>query len=219
MAETADVRRLALDPALVVVVIGVSGSGKSTVGRALAKMLDVPFLDGDELHSDASVAKMTGGRALADKDRLPWLAALAARIGAMAAARGGVIACSALKRSYRDALVSASQNVRFLQLSLDPAHARERVADRDDHFMPVSLVESQFSDFEPLEPGEPGTSIDATRELADKLEAFRAHLAEHYPTHDLAQDPQHPQDAQDAQDAHDPQAARPDDAPPDDAEG
>ena len=163
--------------ALVVIVIGVSGSGKSTVGRALADALDVPFLDGDELHPEANIAKMTAGHPLDDADRLPWLAALAARIGAMAAAEGGVIACSALKRAYRDALASAAPTVRFLQLALDPAAARARVTGRPGHFMPASLVESQFDEFEPLQPGEPGITVDATGELAVKLAAFRAHLA------------------------------------------
>lgn len=174
-----DVRRLATDPALVVIVIGVSGSGKSFVGRELAATLDVPFLDGDDLHSAESVAKMTAGRALGEQDRLPWLAALAARVGAMAAADGGVIACSALKRSYRDALLAAAPTVRFLQLSLDAAQARARVAGRADHFMPSSLVDSQFHEFEPLQPGEPGLAIDATRALEEKLAAFRDHLGAH----------------------------------------
>ena len=164
--------------ALVVIVIGVSGSGKSTVGLALADALEVPFLDGDELHPEANIAKMSAGRPLDDEDRLPWLAALAARVGAMAAGRGGVIACSALKRKYRDALASAAPTVRFLQLALDPAVALARVAGRPGHFMPGSLVESQFSEFEPLQPGERGITVDATRELEVKLAAFRAHLAQ-----------------------------------------
>lgn len=163
--------------ALVVIVIGVSGSGKSTVGRALADALEVPFLDGDELHPEANIAKMTAGLALDDEDRLPWLAALAARVGALAAAEGGVIACSALKRRYRDALAAAAPTVRFLQLALDPAAAAARVTGRVGHFMPASLVESQFSEFEPLQPGEPGITVDATGELEVKLAAFRAHLA------------------------------------------
>jgi gluconokinase len=188
-AESADVARLTTDPALVVVVIGVSGSGKSFVGRELAATLDVPFLDGDDLHSLDSVAKMTAGHALGEQDRLPWLAALAARVGALAAAKGGVIACSALKRSYRDALLAAAPNVRFLQLSLERDEARARVSGRADHFMPSSLVDSQFSEFEPLQPGEPGISVDATRSLEDKLAAIREHLGRgagrppHRPSH------------------------------------
>lgn len=163
--------------ALVVIVIGVSGSGKSTVGRALAEALSVPFLDGDELHTEANVAKMATGHPLDDEDRLPWLASLAARVGEMAAAEGGVIACSALKRKYRDALLAAAPTVRFLQLAVDEKHARERVAGRVDHFMPAALVESQFCEYEPLQRGEPGLIVDAMRELADKIEAFEEYLS------------------------------------------
>jgi len=176
---SADVERLITDPALVVIVIGVSGSGKSFVGRELARALGLPFLDGDDLHSAANVAKMTAGHPLDEEDRLPWLAALAARVGAMASANGGVIACSALRRRYRDALLAAAPTVRFLQLSLDADEARARVSGRADHFMPSSLVDSQFDEYEPLEPGEPGVSMDATRELKDKLAAFREYLGRH----------------------------------------
>lgn len=163
--------------ALVVIVIGVSGSGKSTVGLALADALNVPFLDGDELHPAANIAKMTAGMPLDDEDRLPWLAALAVRVGALAADDGGVIACSALKRKYRDALYAAAPTVRFLQLALDPDVARSRVAGRVGHFMPASLVESQFHEFEPLEADERGIAVDALRELGDKLLAFQEYLA------------------------------------------
>jgi gluconokinase len=163
--------------ALVVIVIGVSGSGKSTVGRALAEALSVPFLDGDELHPPANVAKMSEGRPLDDEDRLPWLASLAVRVGEMAAGDGGVIACSALKRKYREALLSAAPTVRFLQLALDEEDARERVAGRADHFMPAALVASQFCEYEPLQRGEPGIVVDALGELADKVEAFEEYLS------------------------------------------
>ncbi|HWG25625.1 gluconokinase, GntK/IdnK-type [Actinospica sp.] len=163
--------------ALVVIVIGVSGSGKSTVGRALAEEMSVPFLDGDELHTAASIAKMAAGRPLDDEDRLPWLASLAVRVGEMAAADGGVIACSALKRKYRDALLAAAPTVRFLQLAVDKEAAWERVAARVDHFMPAALVESQFCEYEPLQRGEPGMIVDAMRELAEKVEAFEEYLS------------------------------------------
>ena len=163
--------------ALVVIVIGVSGSGKSTVGRALADAMAVPFLDGDELHSAADIAKMAAGRPLNDEDRLPWLASLAARVGEMAAADGGVIACSALKRRYRDALLAAAPTVRFLQLAVDEDDARARVAARPGHFMPAALVESQFCEYEPLQRGEPGIIVDAMRELAEKIEAFEEYLS------------------------------------------
>jgi gluconokinase len=163
--------------ALVVIVIGVSGSGKSTVGRALAEAMAVPFLDGDELHTEANIAKMAAGTPLDDEDRLPWLASLAVRIGEMASADGGVIACSALKRKYRDALLAAAPSVRFLQLAVDKEAARQRVAARASHFMPAALVDSQFCDYEPLQRGEPGIVVDAMRELAEKVGAFERYLS------------------------------------------
>ncbi len=171
--------RLSSAPAPVMVVIGVSGSGKSTVGRALAAKLDVPFLDGDDLHPVQNISKMVGGQALDDEDRLPWLAALAAQVGAMASARGGVIACSALKRKYREALLAAASTVSFLQLDLSPEVARARVSGRQDHFMPADLIDSQFDHLEPLDPSEPGLAVDATRELEDKVAAASAYLAGH----------------------------------------
>jgi gluconokinase len=176
MSKTADAMPREHGPATVVVVVGVSGSGKSTVGQELADALGVPFVDGDDLHSEQNVAKMHAGLALTDADRLPWLAALAARIGALSADHGGVIACSALKRRYRDALSVAAPDVLFLQLDLGPETAQARVAARKGHFMPSSLVTSQFEDLEPLEPEEPGMALDATEGLQEKIDTFREHL-------------------------------------------
>ncbi|HEY3869089.1 MAG TPA: gluconokinase, GntK/IdnK-type [Actinocrinis sp.] len=161
-------------PAVVVIVSGVSGSGKSTVGGALARELGLPFLDGDALHPPANVAKMAAGHPLDDADRRPWLAALAAHTAAMARARGGVVACSALKRTYRDELRDASPNVCFVQLVLGRADAIDRVAHRPAHFMPAILIDSQFAGLEPLQPDEPGLIVDAMRPLRDKLDRVRA---------------------------------------------
>jgi gluconokinase len=158
--------------------MGVSGSGKSTIAAALAERLGWTFEDGDRFHPASNVAKMHAGHPLTDEDRWPWLQAIADEIDRVCHASGHVvIACSALKRGYRDALASAAPTVRFLQLALDPEVARARVADRPGHFMPASLVESQFCEYEPLQRGEPGITVDATRELEVKLAAFRAHLA------------------------------------------
>lgn len=184
MGGTEEEERLAGAGALVVIVVGISGSGKSTVGRALARSLDVPFLDGDRVHSEESIAKMRHGKSLNEADRLPWLAALAAGIATLSLTTGGVIACSALKRRYREALTAAAPDVRFLELTLSPAAAQQRVGARTGHFMPSSLVESQFNEFEPLDPEEPGMAIDATLPLDEEIAAFRAHL-EQYPVENL----------------------------------
>ena len=132
---------------LAVVVMGVSGSGKTTVGRRLAEAMGAEFIDGDDLHSDAARAKMAAGGALTDDDRWPWLD----RVGA-ALARGPrvIVACSALRRAYRDRLrAAAGAKLRFVYLEATPEEMRARVASRRDHYMPASLVPSQFAALEP----------------------------------------------------------------------
>ncbi len=147
-----------------VVVMGVTGSGKSTVGRALADRLGLSYVDADDLHSDASVAKMSAGHPLDDADRAPWLAS----VGRWLAARdGGVVACSALRRSYRDVIRDVAPRTVFLHLSADRELAFGRVSGRAGHFMPVSLVESQFAILEPLQADEAGLTIDADRCVDD----------------------------------------------------
>jgi gluconokinase len=141
------------DQRFAVVVMGVSGSGKTTVGRVLAGRRGVPFVDGDDVHSPEARAKMTAGIPLTDDDRAPWLD----RIGhALADAahypNGVVIACSALKRTYRDRLrAAAGPSLRFLFLQGDKALMRNRVAGRKGHYMPASLIDSQFAALEPPE--------------------------------------------------------------------
>ncbi|WP_406005588.1 gluconokinase [Streptomyces sp. NBC_00637] len=148
----------------IVLVFGVSGSGKSTVGRAVAERLGVTFVEGDGFHSAANIAKMTAGHALSDADREPWLRALADRVRLSAeAGEGLVVACSALKRAYRDELRAvADGRLWCLCLALDRETARDRVSRRAGHFMPARLVDSQFATLEPLEPDEPGLTLDAT---------------------------------------------------------
>ncbi|RFC71657.1 gluconokinase [Streptomyces sp. AcE210] len=163
----------------VVVVIGVSGSGKSTVGRLLAQRLMVPFLEADDVHPAANRAKMAAGRPLDDADRRPWLRAVAEWIReATDAGQGGVVVCSALKREYRDELRRAGAGVWFLYLALDRAIAGRRVAGRVGHFMPARLVDSQYAALEPLRPDEPGLTVDAVADpqtLADQaVRAVRA---------------------------------------------
>jgi len=143
-----------------VVVMGVSGSGKSTVGAALAGRLRVPYEDADDLHPTANVEKMTRGEPLDDHDRWPWLE----RVGEWLAAheRGGVIACSALKRTYRDQLRHHCPSVEFLHLEGGRDLIEGRQSSRPGHFMPSSLLTSQLETLEPLAPDERGVVVDVS---------------------------------------------------------
>ena len=141
---------LPVSDACAVVVMGVSGSGKTTVGRILAQALDADFVDGDDLHSEEARAKMSQGIALVDEDRWPWLD----RVGARLAEGTVVIACSALKRVYRDRLrAGAGPALRFVYLNATPEAMRARVGSRKGHYMPASLVDSQFAALEPPDAG------------------------------------------------------------------
>lgn len=135
------------------VVMGVSGCGKSCVGAVVARRLGLPLVEGDEFHSEANRARMRDGLALTDEDRADWLDRLGAELRLQPG--GVVLTCSALKATYRDRLRSASPGLRFAWLDLDPASAEERVAQRAAHFFPKGLVASQFEALEsPLhEPG------------------------------------------------------------------
>lgn len=144
-----------------IVVMGVSGSGKSTVGEALASALGWKFVEGDAFHPAANVAKMHAGQPLDDEDRRPWLAALAAEIAKDdAAGRPSVIGCSALRRAYRDILRSGAADVRFLHVHGDKALLAERVSHRPGHFFPAALLDSQLATLEPLGPDERGSVVD-----------------------------------------------------------
>ena len=130
--------------------MGVAGSGKTTFGKALAQALGLPFFDGDDFHSPKARAKMAAGHPLDDADRAPWLDRIGAALAdAGAHPDGAVIACSALRRAYRDRLrVAAGAGLRFVFLDGDKALMRARVAGRRDHYMPASLVDSQFATLE-----------------------------------------------------------------------
>lgn len=153
-----------------VVVMGVTGSGKTTVGLLLAHQLGVPFADADDFHTPELKAKMAAGHPLDDTDRAPWLRRLA---DWLAGEPGGcVLACSALKRRYRDVLRSGSPRLCFLHLAGEPAVASERVAHRRSHYMPASLVDSQYAALEPLEPDEFGVAVDFTLGPENIVERF-----------------------------------------------
>jgi len=143
-----------------IVVMGVSGVGKSTIGEALALALSVPFRDADDFHPPANVAKMAAGTPLTDADRAPWLDAIGAHLAAHPA--GCVVTCSALKRAYRDRLRAAAPGLRLVFLHGDPALVAARQAARVGHFMPASLVASQFATLEPPAPAEGALALDVT---------------------------------------------------------
>jgi gluconokinase len=148
-------------PPLQLVVMGVSGCGKSSVGRRIAQALGLEFIEGDELHPPRNVALMAAGTPLTDADRADWLAAIAARLGqAHAAGRGLVVSCSALKRSYRDVLRAPCPGLRFVHLQGDAALLRERLKSRTGHYMPPSLLDSQLSTLEPPGPDEDAIAVD-----------------------------------------------------------
>lgn len=133
----------------VILLMGVSGSGKSTIGAALAQKLGWPYADADEFHPPANVAKMRSGQPLTDQDRWPWLAAIAAHIDGVREEGGhAIVSCSALKRVYRDILVGARKDVRLVLLDGTREEIFARMSARKDHFMPLALLDSQFATLE-----------------------------------------------------------------------
>ena len=143
------------------VIMGVAGTGKSTVGAALAHALGLAFVEGDAYHPATNVQRMAAGIPLTDADRAPWLNALAARLrAAEQAGTGLVMACSALKRSYREVLRAAATGVTFIYLCGDRGLVAERIAQRHAHFMPPSLLDSQLAALEPPTPDEGAWACD-----------------------------------------------------------
>jgi len=146
---------------MVVVVSGVAGSGKTTIGSMLAERMGVRYADADDFHPEANRLRMEAGMPLSDEDRKPWLAAISAWIDErLAAGESGVVSCSALKRSYREQL--SRPGVRLIFLDVDRETIEERLADRKGHFFPAELAASQFETLEEPEPEENVIIVDAT---------------------------------------------------------
>ena len=165
---------------MIVVVAGVSGSGKTTVGSLLADRLGWPFTDADALHPAANIAKMQSGLPLSDADRHPWLATVGARMDAYAASgQSAVLACSALKRSYREQLLAGRPEARMVFLHVTREELEARLHARHGHFFPAALLDSQLADLQYPEPAEGVLVVDATTppEQAVDLIIARLHLS------------------------------------------
>lgn len=159
-----------LHTAPVVVVMGVSSSGKSSVARALADRYGLTFIEGDDLHPQENVERMSRGLPLNDEHRLDWLDKIAAIIAKADPSHGLVVTCSALKRSYRERLAAASPRVVFLHLAGSRELIESRMAERTGHFMPLSLLDSQFGDLEPPAPDENFVELDIGGDLNHLVE-------------------------------------------------
>ncbi len=155
--------------------MGVSGVGKSTIGGLLAEALGVDFADADSFHPPANVAKMSTGTPLTDDDRWPWLDAIGAWLDTRAT-QGGVVTCSALKRVYRDRLRAGRPALRLLYLHGDPALVMARQAAREGHFMPASLMASQYATLEPPAPEEAAIALAVDADPAQIMLTALRHL-------------------------------------------
>ncbi len=162
---------------VIVIVAGVSGSGKTTVGAMLAGRLGWRFADADDFHSAANIKKMRAGIPLTDQDRRPWLLALAAWIDErIAAGESAVVGCSALKRSYRDILLGGRPDVRMIFLDVDREELARRLAARHGHFFPEKLLDSQLDALDPPQPDEHVISVVEADEPSDTVASIIAIL-------------------------------------------
>ncbi|MEW2319329.1 gluconokinase [Streptomyces bauhiniae] len=164
----------------VVVVMGVAGTGKTTIGPLLAARLGVPYAEGDDFHPQANIDKMSAGTPLEDADRWPWLDAIG-RWAHGRAGLGGVVSSSALKRAYRDRLRAEAPGVVFVHLTGSRELIESRMSQRQGHFMPTALLDSQFATLQPLQADEAGVAVDVsgspeeiTERAAEALAAFAA---------------------------------------------
>ncbi|WP_244632019.1 MULTISPECIES: gluconokinase [unclassified Microbacterium] len=153
-----------------IVVMGPSGSGKSTVGSALAEAVGARFVDGDDLHPLTNVDKMAAGIPLDDDDRMPWLRTVGVTLRSEDLI---VVACSALRRRYRDAIRAEAPDVFFAELVVDRATLAQRLDAREAHFMPASLLDSQLETLESLQPGETGVQVQASLGLDEEVRVIR----------------------------------------------
>ena len=161
----------------VLVVMGVSGVGKTTVGVGLADAMGWVYQEGDALHPPANVAKMAGGTPLTDEDRWPWLRTIAGVIDQWrAAGKSGVVTCSALKRAYRDILIGGRRDVRLVYLEGDKALIAERMAARKGHFMPPGLLDSQLATLEAPTPDENPITVSVAGTPEEIIAAVLARL-------------------------------------------
>ncbi len=164
--------------ARLIVVMGVSGAGKTTIGEHLADAMDIPFIDADNLHPRANVEKMRSGKPLVDEDRWPWLEIVADAMRNTADTNGRVVcACSALRREYRDFLIEkAGEPIIFILLHGDRQVIAQRQANRPGHFMPPALLDSQFATLELFRPDETGIVLDIAQSIEEIVAEAVSHL-------------------------------------------
>ncbi|MDQ0675209.1 gluconokinase [Pseudarthrobacter siccitolerans] len=163
----------------VIVVMGVCGAGKSTVGEALAQRLGARFVDSDSLHPQANVDKMAAGIPLTDEDRWPWLALVGGELSATHP-QGIIVACSALKRAYRDAIRAKAPVTIFVQLNVELSVLQSRLNQRPGHFMPPSLLGSQLETLQPLEADEAGITVTTSEGIAETVNRILPRLEHLY---------------------------------------
>jgi gluconokinase len=163
---------------MIVIAMGVCSSGKTSVGKVIASRMNWTFIEGDELHPPANITKMASGVPLTDEDRWLWLDTIADRIREIDEAGGSaVVACSALRRAYRDRLRRSGADLRFLHLTGDVSLIRQRMERRSGHFMPAGLLDSQLATLEPAGVDETLYEVDISGNVGDLAEAAIRYLA------------------------------------------